>query len=350
MKKRNLSAKKKIHNFLVNKIKDLKIRKVYSVFEKNIDTNFSKNICVAVSGGPDSMALVFLAKYYSIKKDVNFFYYIVDHKLRIESTEEAKLTKKELKKIGINCKILTWKKGSKNLKNIQSTARNKRYELIFEECKKKKINLVLTAHQRGDVYENFFIRLIRGSGLKGLSSINQLKTNINKKYNINILRPLLNTSKLDLNYITKNIFDYYVKDPSNDNDKFLRVRIRKLLKILNSEGLDIKKLNLTFENLYRSNISIEFFVNQNLKNNSKMINKEKSVILSESFFNNPYEIVFRSLSELIYKIGNRKNYSRGRKISNLIKHLKLENNLKKMTLSGCIIEKINKSIIISKEI
>ena len=349
MKKRNLSARKKIPNFLVNKIKNPKIQKIYSVFEKNMDIYFSKNIGIAVSGGPDSMALAFLAKYYSIKKDVNFFYYIVDHKLRIESTKEAKLTKRELKKFGINCKILTWK-GSKNLKNIQSTARNKRYELIFEECKKKKINLILTAHQREDVYENFFIRLIRGSGLKGLSTFNQLKTNINKEYNISILRPLLSISKVDLNYITKNIFNFYVSDPSNNNDRFLRVKVRKLLEKLDSEGLDIKKLKLTLGNLHRSNNSIEFYVNQNIENNSKIINNKKSVILSESFFSNPYEIVFRSLSELIHKIGNKKNYSRGRKISNLIKELKLANNLKKMTLSGCIVEKINKSIIISKEI
>ena len=349
MKKRNLSVRKKIPNFLVNKIKNPKIQKIYSVFEKNMDIYFSKNIGIAVSGGPDSMALAFLAKYYSIKKDVNFFYYIVDHKLRIESTKEAKLTKRELKKFGINCKILTWK-GSKNLKNIQSTARNKRYELIFEECKKKKINLILTAHQREDVYENFFIRLIRGSGLKGLSTFNQLKTNINKEYNISILRPLLSISKVDLNYITKNIFNFYVSDPSNNNDRFLRVKVRKLLEKLDSEGLDIKKLKLTLGNLHRSNNSIEFYVNQNIENNSKIINNKKSVILSESFFGNPYEIVFRSLSELIHKIGNKKNYSRGRKISNLIKELKLANNLKKMTLSGCIVEKINKSIIISKEI
>jgi len=349
MKKRNLSARKKIPNFLVNKIKNPKIQKIYSVFEKNMDIYFSKNIGIAVSGGPDSMALAFLAKYYSIKKDVNFFYYIVDHKLRIESTKEAKLTKRELKKFGINCKILTWK-GSKNLKNIQSTARNKRYELIFEECKKKKINLILTAHQREDVYENFFIRLIRGSGLKGLSTFSQLKTNINKEYNISILRPLLSISKVDLNYITKNIFNFYVSDPSNNNDRFLRVKVRKLLEKLDSEGLDIKKLKLTLGNLHRSNNSIEFYVNQNIENNSKIINNKKSVILSESFFSNPYEIVFRSLSELIHKIGNKKNYSRGRKISNLIKELKLANNLKKMTLSGCIVEKINKSIIISKEI
>ena len=350
MKKKNLVAKKKIPNFLAIEIKDPKIQKIYNIFKKNLDSYSFKNICVAVSGGSDSMAIAFLAKYYSINnKNVKIFYCTVDHKLRIDSTNEAKLTKKELKKYGIDCKILTWK-GSKKLKNIQSDARNKRYELIFEECKKKNINLILTAHQKEDIYENFFIRLIRGSGLKGLSTFNQLKKNINKEYNISILRPLLSISKVDLNYITKNVFDYYVDDPSNNNDRFLRVKIRKLLKILNSEGLNMKKFKLTLENLHKSNISIEFYVNQNIKNNSKMINNKKTIILNEKFFNKPYEIVFRSLSELVHKFGSKKNYPRGKKVTKLIKELKFQEKLKKITLSGCIFEKINKSIIISKEI
>tara|TARA_B100001250_G_scaffold189767_1_gene162991 strand:- start:941 stop:1990 length:1050 start_codon:yes stop_codon:yes gene_type:complete len=349
MKKKNLSAKKIIPNFLATKIKDPKIQKIYSIFKKNIEPYSSKNICVAISGGSDSMAMAFLAKYHSINNNLGIFYCTVDHKLRINSTKEAKLTKKELKKYGINCKILTWK-GSKKLKNIQSDARNKRYQLIFEECKKKNIDLILTAHQKEDIYENFFIRLIRGSGLKGLSTFNKLKTNINKEYNISILRPLLSISKLDLNYITKNIFDYYVDDPSNNNDSFLRVKIRKLLKTLNSEGLDMKKFKLTLENLHKSNSSIEFYVEQNIKNNSKLINNKKAIILSEKFFNNPYEIVFRSLNELIHKFGNKKNYSRGKKVSKLIKQLKFNEKLKRITLSGCIFEKVNKSIIISKEI
>ncbi len=62
----------------------------------------------------------------------------MDHKLRIDSTFEAKLTKKQLKKFGINCEILTWR-NKKAFSNIQSRARDKRYELIFEECLKKKL-------------------------------------------------------------------------------------------------------------------------------------------------------------------------------------------------------------------
>ena len=96
MKKRNLSAKKKIHNFYSNKLNNLKIKKIYLQFKKKLESLNEKKLCIAVSGGPDSMALAFLAKYYSIQKKINCYYYIVDHKLRKESTKEARLTKKQL--------------------------------------------------------------------------------------------------------------------------------------------------------------------------------------------------------------------------------------------------------------
>ena len=349
MKKRNLSAKKKIHNFFVDKIKNPKIQKIFTQFKKNIERYEDKKISVAVSGGPDSMALAFLTKAYSLQYKKIFFYYIIDHKLRAESTKEANLTINKLNKFDIKCKILTWKERKKSL-NIQSQARDKRYELIFNQCSEKKINLVLTAHQEDDLFENFFIRLIRGSGLKGLSSFYNTETKINKHKNILIVRPLLNISKKDLYFITNNTFNFFIKDPSNVNEIFLRIKIRKLLKKLVKEGLTLRKFKATLENLYKGSLAIEFYVSQNIKNNSKYSKIQNSVIINEKFFNQPDEIVFRSFSELMHKIGVKKNYTRGKKISNLIKNIKLMKNFKKTTLSGCILEKVNKSIVISKEI
>ena len=68
-----------------------------------------------------------------------------------------------------------------------------------------------------------------------------------------------------------------------------------------------------------------------------------------NFFNQPDEISFRSLSELIHNMGNKKSYTRGKKILNLINSLDLNEKIKKKTLSGCIFEKVNESIIISRE-
>ena len=308
-----------------------------------------KKICLAISGGSDSMALAFLSKCHSIQKKKKYFYIVVDHKLRKESSYEAKLTKKELKKYGINCKILTVK--SKKIRsNIQSFARENRYKLIFKECLKKKIKFVLTAHQKNDLFENFFIRLFRGSGLKGLSSFNSFKTKIIKENNIYILRPLLSIYKKDLINVANSTFGFFAKDPSNDNEKFLRIKIRKLINQLNKQGLDFDKLKLAFDNLYQSNLTIEFYIKQNIKKNSKFYNNNRSVIINQNFFKQPDEIVFRSFSEIIHLFGVKHKYTRGSKVINLIKSINSSGNFKKRTLSWCIFQKVNKSIIISREI
>ena len=82
----------KTHKFLLNKLKDKRTLQIYKKFEN--DLNINKNFIVAVSGGPDSLALSFLAKIYSIKKSLDVKYFIVDHKLRKNSTSEAKMFKK----------------------------------------------------------------------------------------------------------------------------------------------------------------------------------------------------------------------------------------------------------------
>ncbi len=349
MKKRNLSAKKKIHNYYLNKLKNPRIRKVYSEFEKNIEKYKLIRLGIAVSGGVDSMALAFLSKCYSIKKNIDYFYFTVDHKLRSTSTDEAVQTKKQLKKFGINIKILTWK-NNKKLSNLQANAREKRYDLIFQQSLKHQVNIVLTAHQKNDLYENFFIRLIRGSGLKGLSSFEINKTKIKKNFNVYLVRPLLNISKQDLSYITKNTFNFNIEDPSNENDYFLRIKIRKLINQLINDGLTFEKFTLTLKNLSKSNKAIEYYVKKNINENTSMLSSKKSIIINKVFFNQPEEVVFRSISELIHNTGSKKSFTRGKKILSLINHINYNKNFKKKTLSGCIFEKVNKSIIISKEI
>ena len=132
MKKKSLSVKRKNHNLILKHLNDKDILKVFKEFKKTID--IKNKYAVAVSGGPDSLALAFLAKIYAIKNKLISKFFIIDHKLRSESTKEANKVKKVLKKFSIDSKILTWK-GKKPLNNIQSSARNKRYELLLYQIK-----------------------------------------------------------------------------------------------------------------------------------------------------------------------------------------------------------------------
>ena len=95
MSLKNLSAKTKIPKTLINKLNDKKIIQIYGNFEKSL--SIDDNFIVAVSGGPDSLALAFLAKIYSIRKRLTAKFLIIDHKLRKESTEEALKVKKILR-------------------------------------------------------------------------------------------------------------------------------------------------------------------------------------------------------------------------------------------------------------
>jgi tRNA(Ile)-lysidine synthase len=343
MNLKNLSAQNKTHREILSHLNTKKISKIFKEFKSSLKVK--ENLAVAVSGGPDSLALAYLTKCYSIKNKLNVKYFIVDHKLRAESSLEAKRVKNILKKIDIYCKILRWN-GKKPSKNIQAMARNKRYSLLANECKKNDIKYLLLGHHINDLFENFLIRLVRGSGLKGLISFGKDTKYVGQ--NLNILRPLLDLEKNDLIKISKKVFNFFVEDPSNINEDYKRIRIRNLLKSLEKEGLDKKKFKLTIENLKNSNKSIKFYVNKNLDDNSVFFKRKNLYILNNSFFDQSHEIIFRSLTEIIQKLGKKYYPVRGKSINELIKNIS-EKSITKVTLGGCFIERINETTLISRE-
>ena len=112
--------------------------------------------------------------------------------------------------------------------------------------------------------------MVRGSGLEGFVSLNSISV---KSKEFTIYRPLINLEKKDLEYISRRVFGNYIKDPSNNNTEFTRVRVRNFLKFMNSEGFESKKFNLTIENLTESNKTINYYVNKNIKVNSRLDKK-----------------------------------------------------------------------------
>ena len=341
MSLKSSNVKIKIPKLFKDKLINRKIKEIYKNFENSLDIN--QNFVVSVSGGADSLALAFLAKIYSFKKKLNPKFLIIDHKLRSESSKEAKLVKKVLERFFIHADIVSWK-GKKPTKNIQSSARNKRYEFLFEYCDKFKIDNILIGHHIDDLFENFFIRMLRGSGLNGLISLDT-KSKVGNK---NLLRPLLNQSKEDLVYISKKVFNFYINDPTNDDEKYLRTRVRKLISDLQNNGLDKNKFLKTIKNLKDSNFVVDFYVKQNLFNNTFFSKKNNQLILNKNFFQQPNEVIFRAFSESINLIGKRYYSVRGKKLDRVIDNIK-NDKFFKVTLGGCIIKKVSQTVIISKE-
>jgi tRNA(Ile)-lysidine synthase len=343
MNLKNLNVQNKKHKKILSQLSSKKISKIYNEFSSSLEVK--ENLAVAVSGGPDSLALAYLTKCYSLKNKIKVKYYIVNHMLRKESSLEAEIVKKTLKKIDIQCTILNWN-GKKPSKGIQAKARDKRYSLLANECKKNNIKYLLLGHHLNDLLENFLIRMTRGSGLNGLISFSK-----NTKYrgqDLNIVRPLLNLEKKHLLYISNEVFSFFVKDPSNINEDYKRTRIRNLLQSLENEGLDVKKLKLTINNLKDSDKSIKFYVDRNLKQNVVFLKIKNTYILSFNFFDQSHEIIFRSLTKLIQKLGKKYYPVRGKSINELIEKIG-KKSFTKVSVGGCFLERINETILISQE-
>jgi tRNA(Ile)-lysidine synthase len=345
MKRKNLIAVKKAKK---NKLlfKDSKILNFYIKFKSIINKNIKRrNFAVAVSGGSDSLCLSYFSKVYSHEFKNKIFLLIVNHNLRKESYKEAVTVKRILKKRKITSTILSWS-GPIPKSNIQKNARDIRYSLISNYCKKKNIKYLVTAHHEDDQIENFFIRLLRGSGLTGLSSIS---TKINYNNRLKIIRPFLQLSKLNLKYVTLNYFKTYIKDPSNEDEKFLRIKIRKHKKNMEKDGLDTKKIMKSVENLTSANQAINFYKKKAFDKYIYFLKKGQCNIDKKIFKNEAKEIIFKSFSDTLTMISGSYYPPRSIKIINLIERLK-KNKFTKSTLGGCIIEDKNNFITIYKEL
>ena len=315
---------------------------IYSSFKKKLNSFKKKTFLIAVSGGPDSLALTALAKAYSYENRCKIYYVLVDHNIRKNSSQEAKSVKRLLKKYQIALHVLKNKKIIR--KNIQSEARTVRYNLLINFCKKKKIKTIFTAHNLEDQVETFFIRLSRGSGLQGLSSMKQIYQ-ING--NISLIRPLLDFKKNQLIKISKLTFGKYFKDPTNQNTKYLRTRIRNLKSSLETSGINYDKIFQSIKNLATSRDTLDYYFNKIYKD--IIFKKNNKIFIELKNFNNiNQEMKVMVLKKTIKDFTQSYYATRSKKIINLINHIKAKKNAK-LTLGGCIIFREKKHIIFQKE-
>jgi len=322
--------------------KDKEIFKTFLLLKNKLIKFKKKTLVVAVSGGPDSLALAGLSRALQKEKKNKYFFVLVDHGIRKNSSKEAELVKKILKKHKISLSILRNKE--KITKNFQSKAREIRYDLIQSFCKKKRANYILTGHHSDDQIETFLIRLSRGSGIQGLSAM-RFETKL--KNRIALLRPLLETKKENLIYIAKKLFGRIVKDPSNNDKKYLRTRIRKLKKNLEKSGIHHNQILRSISNLASTNTTLNTYFEKTYK---KIVSKhnKKLLINLENLFLESSDIQLKVLSKSMKDFSKSYYPPRSKKVLNLIKQLKL-NKISKFTLSKCILQKSKDYLTIKKE-
>lgn len=180
-------------------------------------------IAVAVSGGADSLCLMFLVQRWAERRGGRAIGLTVDHGLRPESAKEAAKVGAWLGARGIFHHVLAWPGAPGG--NLQARARAARYRLLGEWCRDAAIPHLATAHHREDQGETLLLRLARGSGLDGLAGM----AAISERDGLRVLRPLLSVPRARLRATLREEGQPWIEDPSNDDPAFARARIRATL-------------------------------------------------------------------------------------------------------------------------
>ena len=314
-------------------------------FIKNIEKKYTfekkPSVAVAVSGGPDSMSLLFLVNAFIKYKKGKLMALIVDHRIRKNSKEEAKFISTYLDKNNINSQILSVNKDKVSKKSMNE-ARDNRYNLLTDYCIKNNILHLFIAHHKDDNLETFLNRKIAGSDFYGLKSMSEFSL-----YNkVCIIRPLLNFSKdALLNYNKKNKIEY-INDPSNFNLDYTRPTIRNFLK--KSDQKTIKEINKDFENiLFYSPYFIQMILEILLKNIVHVDSKQ--IVVSLHNIKNLNEITSENIIRRIYQfLFYHSNAPRSKKTRILISEMK-KLNFNNFNIKGMIVKKNDDFLTFSRK-
>lgn len=334
------------------------------LIEENLSSFFQKHniltkddcLAVAVSGGPDSMALARMLMVWSVENDKTLHIISVDHGLRLEAKDEVEMVGqwvasqdfKDVQHI-----VLDWS-DDKPETALMENARHARYQLMVEYCRRHQIKNLYLGHHQGDQAETFLIRLSKGSGLDGLASMQDVR-----EYDdtLNLVRPLLNLSKQDLiSYCSEHDIPY-VEDPSNEDESYLRPRLRQSVDVLSKEGLTPKRLGVTAKRISRARFALEEITESALIKCSAVECEDGYSINFDSLREYPEEIGLRVIQNIIEKMRPDAEYNvRMEKLEELFEALWFApDSFKPRTLGGCIFSlkcdksTANRALYIQKE-
>ena len=214
-------------------------------------------LVLAVSGGPDSTALLLMAARWrqARKTGPRLLAVTIDHGLRRESAGEARAVARLAHALGVPHRILRWT-GKKPATGLQQNARDARYRLLAKAAARAKAGAIVTAHTLDDQAETVLIRMSRGSGLGGLGAMAR-EAPLPVGGEAVLVRPLLEIPKARLIATLRRARIAFADDPSNRDPRFTRARLREVMCALAREGLDARRLSLLARRLRRAEAAIE---------------------------------------------------------------------------------------------
>jgi tRNA(Ile)-lysidine synthase len=214
-------------------------------------------IVLAVSGGPDSVALMWLMARWrrALARGPRLIAVTVDHGLREEAAREAREVKRLARELDLDHRTLHWT-GDKPKSAVPASARAARYHLLGQAAHAAGARHIFTAHTRDDQAETLLMRLVRGSGIAGLGAMAREA----ERDGAILVRPFLTIPKNRLIATLDRAKIVYADDPTNRDPAFTRPRLRALLPELASEGGDARTLARLAVRLARANAAIEVLV------------------------------------------------------------------------------------------
>lgn len=292
-------------------------------------------MAVAVSGGVDSITL--LHWLVSVGADVIVLH--VNHGLRSIAGTEAEYVAAIASKLGVPCHILHWN-GVKPVTGLEAAARTARYKLMTDFCHENRIQYLVVAHQADDQIETFFMNLARGSGANGLAGMRSVTV----RDGIQILRPLLNVSRVELEkYCADNNIKYF-HDEMNDDTRFMRVRMRKNRHVLRELlGISDERILLAMRNLER----IRAASAADVASAVETVMCGNRAVFSDSFlFDLGRDIRLQFIAALIMRIGGGEYQPRLKSLESALDKLTADC---KFTLGRCVIRRLGNRILIARE-
>ncbi|MBT3071808.1 tRNA lysidine(34) synthetase TilS [Rhodomicrobium sp. Az07] len=307
-------------------ISDSEILKAFALVEA------SPALVLAVSGGPDSMALMHLARRWATlanRQADTITVATVDHGLRPESVEEATFVRTHARALGFEHVTLVWS-GEKPATGLQAAARRARYALLTAQARVNGASLV-TAHTRDDQAETLVMRLARGSGVDGLAAI----APVSMRDGVRLARPLLDFSKTRLTACLRARSVPFVRDPSNENTAFERVRLRIAMRALANAGVSKAALALSAARLGRSRAALDEAAERFLDGFFRVSPLAHGEIDREAFDALPDDIALRVLARVLPLIGGRADPPRMMRLERLLEGLRTGQS--EATLGGSLL-------------
>jgi tRNA(Ile)-lysidine synthase len=214
-------------------------------------------IVLAVSGGPDSIALMWLAARWrrALARGPRLIAVTIDHGLRAEAAAEAREVKRLARSLELPHRTMRWT-GAKPKTGLPAAARMARYRLLAQAARSHGATHILTAHTRDDQAETLLMRMLRGSGIAGLGAM----ARVTERDGVLLARPFLNVSKSQLIATLKKAKIAFADDPTNRDLHFTRPRIRAVMPVLATEGGDTRNLARLASRLARANAAVEVLV------------------------------------------------------------------------------------------